>query len=168
MKTISIKRFCLLSFAAFVFLFIATSCEQDKVEPELNTAPGGGTLSAFKAYTLAATDAQDIHGRIVFWKDNADNTLVQISLYNTIETDFYPSGIFDGESDEASETELVSLYAVNGATGEFSTSKFFVINDKTFYDELDSFDAHVQVFLGDDAIAIGDVGVNATPVDEDE
>jgi len=157
--------FCL---AAITFLFTSTSCEQDKVEPEMSAAPGGGTITTFKAYTLSSADANDIYGRIVFWKDNTGGTLVQISLYNTIETDVYPSGIFAGESDDASGTELISLYPINGETGEFSTSKFFVIPDKTFYDGLETYDAYVQVLLGDDAVAIGDVGMNAAPVDEDE
>lgn len=167
MKTNSIQKLVLLS-ATVLTLLITTSCEQDKVEPKLNTAPGGGTISSYKAYTLTSTDANDISGRIVFWKANSKSTLVQISLYNTTETEFYPSGIYDGKAVDASDTELLSLFSVDGATGEFTTSKFFVISDKTFFDGLDTYDAYVQVFLGEDPIAIGDVGLNAEPIAEDE
>jgi hypothetical protein len=168
MKTFFIKRVIAISFSAAIILCGLTSCEQDKVEPELNTAPGGGTLSTFKAYTLSSTDDNEIYGRIVFWKDNASNTLIQISLYNTAEGEIYPSGIFEGDAEAASEEEIKTLYTISGATGEFSPSKFFVISDKTFYDGLDEFDAYVQIFLDDDVIAVGDVGMNADPVAEDD
>jgi len=168
MKTYFNKKFIAVSFFALTVLLMLTACEQDKAEPELNTAPGGGTLSTFKAYTLTSTDDKEIYGRIVFWKDNASNTLIQISLYNTVDGEIYPSGIFEGDADAASDESLTTLYAISGETGEFSTSKFFVVSDKTFFDGLNEFDAYVQVFLDDDAIAVGNVGLNADPVDEDE
>jgi hypothetical protein len=144
-------------------LLYLTACEQDNVEPELNTAPGGGTLSVYKAYTLSAVQGT-IEGRIVFWKDNAKNTLVQVSLYNTTSDKFYPSGIYSGKAEDALLTELQPLYSVNGTTGEFGTSKFYVITSKTFFDELEEYDAHVKIFLESSVIAAGDIGENATPV----
>ena len=37
---------------------LLTACEQKDFEPNYNAAPGGGTLSTYKAYTLASTSAQ--------------------------------------------------------------------------------------------------------------
>lgn len=33
-----------------------TSCEQERLEPVLTTAEGGGTLNTFMAYTIESTD----------------------------------------------------------------------------------------------------------------
>jgi hypothetical protein len=170
MKTVFIKKATLIHLIAAVFALISlTSCEQDNVEPELNVAPGGGTLSTYKAYTLEPVAGMgNVYGRIVFWKDNANNTLVQVSLYNTENDLLYPSGVYSGDANEVSPDQLMSLYSIQGSTGEFSTSKFYVIKDKTFYDGLDTYDAHISIFSGTDAVAIGDVGANATPVAKSE
>ena len=55
--------------AVFLFL-IATSCESDKLEAELDTADGGGTLTSYIAYTIESTDptGTNVSARIVFWK----------------------------------------------------------------------------------------------------
>jgi hypothetical protein len=170
MKTVFIKKATLIILTVAVFALISlTSCEQDNVEPELNVAPGGGTLSTYKAYTLeAVTGMGNVYGRIVFWKDNASNTLVQVSLYNTQNDVLYPSGVYSGDVSAASPEQLMSLYSIQGSTGEFSTNKFYVIKDKTFYDGLATYDAHISIFSGTDAVAIGNVGANATPVAKSE
>lgn len=164
MKPIYIKRSILVLLSLCLIITLITSCEQENPEPEMNAAPGGGTISTYKAYTLDAVTAADISGRVVFWQDNNNNTLVQISLYNTEKDALYPTAIFDGAVAEASATKLEPLYDVDGTTGAFSVSKFYIINDKDFFTSLTTYDAHVSVLLGDDIVATGDVGANATPV----
>ncbi|MBT1685065.1 hypothetical protein [Dawidia soli] len=164
MKSIYIKQSILTLLGLCLVVTLITSCEQEELEPEMNAAPGGGTISTYKAYTIDAAPGSEVHGRIVFWQDNAGHTLIQLSLTNTDEGTSYPSAIFDGAVAEASTIKLEPLYDIDGATGSFNTSKFYIISDKEFFESLDTYDAHVSVLLDDDIIATGDVGVNADPV----
>jgi hypothetical protein len=79
-----------------LLLMFLTSCEQEGAVVELNTAPGGGTVSTYKAYTVDAATEDDIYGRIIFFKDNADYTLIEVSLYNTEEGTDYSTTLFNG------------------------------------------------------------------------
>ena len=163
MKTIA-KNF--LYIAALFLLLTNAACEQENLEPELAVAPGGGTLTGYSAYTISAATADDVYGRVVFWKSNTGGTLVQISLYNTAEGVDYTTGIFDGTVADGATTKLMDFYTISGATGEFSTHKFFVIENKDFYSSLTDLDGHVKILSGADVIASGDVGLNATPVEK--
>jgi hypothetical protein len=149
------------------FLAVLISCEQEQYGPNLSVAPGGGTVSTYKSYTLSSTDAQNIYGRVVFWKDNTGLTLVQMGLYNTLSTESYESGIFSGTVALGASTQLVPLYSVDGATGSFKTSKFFIINDKTFFDKLEDYNANVKIMMGTTTVASGDIGSNSDPVAEE-
>jgi hypothetical protein len=152
-----------------IILATLLSCEQATVTPKLATAPGGGTLSAYKAYTLDSIVGQNnVYGRIVFWKDNANNTLVQISLYNTSKDTAYPTGIFKGIAAAGPVDELMPLYSIDGTTGEFGTSKFYVIGDKNFYSSIDKLDAHIRILVGAALVASGNVGSNSKPVATEE
>jgi hypothetical protein len=151
-----------------LLIFLITSCEQEEAVVELNTAPGGGTVSTYKAYELDAMTEDEVYGRIVFYKDNSGYTLVQVSLYNTDEETEYPTKVFSGTIETEAPETIMPLYAINGSTGEFATSKFYVIEDKTFYDGLTDLNAHLKVMMGDDIIAAGNIGKNATPVAESE
>jgi hypothetical protein len=151
-----------------LLLLILTSCEQEGAVVELNAAPGGGTVSTYKAYSVApATDA-GIEGRIVFYKDNSDYTLVQVSLKNTVEGTDYITTLYDGDVEMAEPTVVKELYLVDGATGEFAPSKFFIISDKTFFDALGELDAHLKIVAGETLVSAGNVGKNASPVAEAE
>ena len=152
-------------FYVLVLMFL-TSCEQEEAVVELNVAPGGGTVSTYKAYTVSASTEDDIYGRIVFYTDNSDFTLVQVSLYNTDADTDYETTLFGGAQDVEDPTVVKSLYSVDGATGEFAPSKFYVIADKTFYDGLTAFDAHLKIMAGELLVSSGNVGMNATPVAE--
>lgn len=168
MKTLSIKKhilFILTTLLVMTVLMSLVSCEQEGVEPELAAAPGGGTISTYKAYALDSIPGmKNVYGRIVFWKDNASNTLVQVSLYNTKNDIVYPTGIYAGTVGGGSLTELMSLYAVDGASGEFGSSKFYVIGNKDFYNDLDEMDAYIRILSGTDLVASGNFGSNADPV----
>lgn len=169
MKNILIKKIISMVIVAAGLITVLSACEQDGVTPKLDAAPGGGTLSSYKAYTLdSIVGKKNVYGRIVFWKDNASNTLVQISLYNTTSDSAYPTGIYVGTVGGGSTAELMSLYSIDGATGEFSTSKFYVIGDKNFYSGLDDMDAHIKIFSSSVLVASGDVGSNADPVAESD
>ncbi|WP_430427981.1 hypothetical protein [Maribacter litoralis] len=145
------------------------SCEQERLEPELTTAEGGGTLSTYTAYTIESTDpmGSNVYGRVVFYKTTLDQTLVQISLYNTIDGLMHPALILDGPSGTGTTTSI-TLDNIDGSSGEFSSSKFFVITDETFYDSLGMLDAHVSIYLSTDddtIVATGNIGTNADPVE---
>ena len=62
----------------------------------------------------------------------------------------------------------MTLDEVDGNTGELSTNKFFLIADTSFYDALETLDAHVSISLSPDddtIVASGNIGANADPVD---
>lgn len=153
-----------------LFLSVVTllSCSQERLEPVLTTAEGGGTLNTYTAYTINSTDpmGSNVYGRIVFYKTTLDQTLVQLSLYNTVDDIMHPAVIVEGEAGTGTTT-MMALANVNGTLGEF-TDKFFVITDTAFYDSIMDLDSHVSVSLSpDDAtiVATGDIGTNADPVD---
>lgn len=154
------------TFILAVSILLLASCEQENLSAETGVAPGGGTLTGFKAYTLEASTPDDVYGRIVFWKESTGNTLVEIGLYNTDDDTQYTTGIFTGKAADGSSTKVVPLYSINGASGEFSTHKFYVITDKAFYGSLSTMNAHVSVYKGADLVTAGDLGANADPVEE--
>ena len=160
----------ILIFGVFyvLLLMFLTSCEQEDAVVDLNTAPGGGTVSTYKAYTVSAETDDDVYGRIVFYKDNSDYTLVQVSLYNTLEELDYETTLFSGAEDVAAPDVVKEFYSVDGSTGEFAPGKFYVIADKTFYDGLDELDAHLKIMAGELLVSSGNVGKNALPVAESE
>ncbi|MGJ8713474.1 MAG: hypothetical protein ACSHXG_00150 [Maribacter stanieri] len=145
------------------------SCEQERLDPVLTTAEGGGTLDNYIAYSVMSTDpmGSNVYGRIVFYETTLDQTLVQLSLYNTIDGEMHPALIVDGAADIGSTT-IIALDDVSGSTGEFMTNKFFVITDTDFYDSIMTLDAHVSISLSpsdDTIVATGDLGINADPVE---
>ncbi|AIY12988.1 MULTISPECIES: hypothetical protein [Cellulophaga] len=152
------------------FLLIITSCESDKLEAITTAADGGGTLTSYIAYTIDATDPSgtNVYGRVVFWKNSLEQTLVQISVYNTETAEIYPALILEGAI--GSEiTTLEDLGTVSGDTGELSDSKFYVISDTTFYDSILTLDAHISIYLNTidgTLIAEGGLGSNAEPVEQ--
>lgn len=150
--------------AAFITLVTLSSCEQDMVEAELAAAPGGGTMSTFKAYTIDAAPDSEVYGRVVFWKDGTGKTLVQVSLYNTEADEEYGTRVFEGDVETVAPDELMSFYTINGNTGEFGTHKFYVISDTKFFEGLTMLDAHIRILSGNDVIALGNVGKNTSPV----
>ena len=156
-----------------IVLFLAVvallSCEQERLGPELETAEGGGKLTTYTAYTIDATDpsGSNVYGRVVFYKTTLDQTLVQISLYNTISGFMHPALIVEGAAGTGTTT-LIALDNIDGSSGEFMTSKFFVITDTSFYDSLETLDANVSISLSptdDTIVAVGDIGINAEPVE---
>lgn len=155
---------------SLVILLIAfCSCEQDKLESAQETAPGGGTLTEFTAYTIESTDPMgaNVFGRIVFWKTSLGQTLVQVSLYNTVTTLMHPALILEGAVG-TDVTTMMTLDNVDGETGELSTSKFFIITDTSFYDAIPMMDSHINIYLSptdNTIVAAGDLGINTTPVD---
>ncbi|WP_209404543.1 hypothetical protein [Pseudozobellia sp. WGM2] len=146
-----------------------TSCEQERLEPVLTTAEGGGTLNTYMAYTIESTDpmGSNVYGRVVFYKTTLDQTLVQVSLYNTIDEIMHPAIILSGAVGDETTT-MTELDDIDGSTGEFSSSKFFVVTDESYYDSLADLDAHINIYLSsadDTIVASGDIGANAEPVE---
>ncbi|MEO9891419.1 hypothetical protein [Aurantibacter sp.] len=144
------------------------SCEQERLDPVLTTAEGGGTLNTYYAYTLDSTDpmGDNVYGRVVFYKTTLDQTLVQISLYNTDEAVSYPALVIDGAVGTEMTTSM-TFDNIDGATGEFTESKFYVIADTAFYDSIMDLDAHVNIYMpsDDSIVASGNIGMNADPVE---
>lgn len=160
-----IKNILLLTLVFGLFV----SCEQERLDPVLTAAEGGGTLDSYIAYSVLSTDpsGSNVYGRIVFYESTLDQTLVQLSLYNTIDGEIHPALIVDGAADMGSTT-IIALDDVSGSTGEFMTNKFFVITDTDFYDSIMTLDAHVSISLSptdDTIVATGDLGINADPVE---
>ncbi|MBC6998294.1 hypothetical protein [Cytophaga sp. FL35] len=161
------------TYKAIILIFILalgiTSCEQERLEPVLTTAEGGGILNTYTAYTIESTDptGSNVYGRIVFYKSTLDQTLVQVSLYNTIDEIMHPAIILGGAIGDETMA-LTELDAIDGSTGEFSSNKFFVITDESYYDAISSLDAHINIYLSsadDTIVATGNIGANAEPVD---
>ncbi|UXP32674.1 hypothetical protein N6H18_01680 [Reichenbachiella agarivorans] len=163
--------YTLLAVVAVGFL---SSCEYDPAEPALEIANGAGTLTTYKAYTLDSIAGQntEVYGKVVFWKSLDNKTLVQISLYNISESAEHASAILSGAF-MTGGTELMSLYTITNTGegydfGEFSTSKFYIIDDAAFFEELDTYDASIQIFMSptdNTVISGGDIGLNADPVE---
>lgn len=154
-----------------LFLSVVTllSCAQERLAPVLTTADGGGILDTYIAYTINSTDpmGSNVYGRIVFYKTTLDQTLVQVSLYNTIDDVMHPAVIVQGASAMMGTTSMMALDNVNGSLGEF-TDKFFVITNTAFFDSIMQLDAHVSISLSPmdtTIVATGDIGVNADPVE---
>lgn len=152
-----------------LLLIAFSSCSLERLESAQEVAEGGGTIDTFTAYTIDSTDpmGSNVYGRIVFWKTELDQTLVQISLYNTIEDTLHPAVLIDGEVGVGTSVSM-TLDDVDGTTGELADNKFFLISDTSYYDSIASLDAHVSISLSSDdatVVAEGNIGANAMPVD---
>ena len=152
-----------------VVLMTLGSCDIERLGSAQEVAEGGGTLTTFTAYTIdsADPDGSNVNGRIVFWETDLDQTLVQISLYNTVPGLLHPALILEGAAESGGAT-MLTLDEVSGDTGELNTNKFFLISDTAFYDTVTSMDSHINIYLSEtDAtiVATGNLGSNAVPVD---
>ena len=154
-----------------LFLSVVTllSCEQERLDPILTAAEGGGTLNTYTAYTIDSTDpaGSNVYGRIVFYKTSIDQTLVQVSLYNTVPGLLHPALIIDGPTGSGGAT-MLTLDNVSGDTGELDTNKFYVITDTSYYDSITAMDSHINIYLSttdDTIVATGGLGINADPVE---
>ena len=148
----------------FSLLVFLSSCEQNKYEPNTTAAPGGGTVSTYKSYTLTSATGSTVYGRVVFYKYSTAVTLVEIGLYNTNTATAYASSIYQGKLSESSATVLKPLDAISGTTGEFSSNKYFTINEAGFYEKLSTYSANVRIMSGTTIVASGNIGGNAAPV----
>lgn len=160
----------LIIIMALAIAGMLTSCEQQDFEPATAAMPGGGTVTTYKAYTLGAAepDGENIYGRIVFYRYSSTVTLVQMGLYNTDPGSSYVSEIYSGALADGMTTVSRTLDNVDGASGAFATFKYFTISDATFFDGLDAYDANVKVMAGAQVVSAGDIGANATPVEQQD
>lgn len=153
----------------FVSVCLLSSCEQERLDPILTAADGGGTLSKYIAYTIDSTDpmGSNVYGRIVFYKTTLDQTLVQVSLFNTIPGLLHPAILLE-DPVGTENTTMVTLDMVSGDSGELNDNKFFVITDTSFYDSILTLDSHINIYLSesdDTIVASGNLGTNAAPVE---
>lgn len=145
------------------------SCDLERLESAQQVAEGGGTLDTFTAYSINPTDpmGSNVNGRIVFWRTDLDQTLVQISLYNTVPDFLHPALVLEGPAGSGGAI-MITLDEVSGDTGELEENKFFLISDTGFYDGIPTMDSHINIYLsGTDntIVATGDLGINAEPVE---
>lgn len=150
-------------------LGLSVSCEQERLEPVLTTAEGGGTLNTYIAYSINSTDpmGSNVYGRIVFYKTTLDQTLVQVSLYNTIANMEHPAIILSGAIGIEANT-MLTLDTIDGNDGQFMSSEFFVISDTSYYDSILTMDSHINIYLSttdDTIVAAGNLGINTDPVE---
>lgn len=154
----------------FMLVLVAFgSCDLERLESAQSAADGGGTIDTYTAYTINPTDptGSNVYGRIVFWKTDLSQTLVQISLYNTVADIMHPAILVEGAAGIGTTT-MMTLDEVDGSTGELSDNKFFLIADTAYYDSIITLDAHVSISLSptdDTIVATGDIGINAEPVE---
>ena len=147
-----------------------TACDQERLEPVTSVADGGGTLTSYMAYTVDSIQGQrsNVYGRIVFWEDNPGKTLIQVSLFNTIENVVHPAMIVEGTTGQGGAV-LTELAHISGSTGELSEHKFYVINDLDYYDLLPDLNAHINIYMSqtdNTIIATGNLGLNAEPIEQ--
>lgn len=164
MKRYTNLSFSLLAGILFLLIVLTTACEQTNYEPLSNAAPGGGTVSVYKAYSLTGVGSSTVYGRVVFYKYNPSVTLVQMGLYNTTTGTTYASSIYQGALTAGSTTSLKPLDTVSGTTGAFATNKYYTITDANFFDNLGTYNANVRIMAGSAIVASGNIGANATPV----
>ena len=148
----------------FIMVALLSSCEQQNYEPNTSAAPGGGTVTTYKSYTLTSATGATVYGRVVFYKYSSSVTLVEMGLYNTATGTTYVSSIYQGKLSDNSATALKPLDAISGATGAFSSNKYYTISEAGFYDKLSTYSANVKVLSGTTVVASGNIGGNATPV----
>ena len=130
-------------------MLMIVSCDQERLEPIMTVAEGGGKLTIYSAYAIGTESDTDIYGRIVFYKDNIGRTLVQVSVYNTEVGTLYPTSIMTGPvGDEGSP--LIALYDIVGKQangldfGELSDTKLFTITSTAFFDALTDLDPYIN------------------------
>ncbi|GAB3017062.1 hypothetical protein [Spirosoma pulveris] len=145
-------------------LVFLSSCEQNKYEPNTSVAPGGGTVTTYKSYSLASATGSTVYGRVVFYKYSTSVTMVEMGLYNTVSGTTYSSAIYEGKLADNSSKSLKTLDAINGATGDFATTKYYIISEAGFYDKLGTYNANVKIMSGTKLMASGNIGSNALPV----
>ncbi|WP_149275199.1 hypothetical protein [Pareuzebyella sediminis] len=156
--------------SSVLILLILVSCDQERLEPVLTAADGGGKMTSFMAYTIGTESDSDVYGRVVFWKDAIGRTQVQVSVYNTEVGATYPVSLVNGSVATAG-SELMAIYDLIGKEtnglvfGELGENKFFTITDTAFYDALPALDAHISIYSNGGVIASGDIGANATPIE---
>lgn len=160
-----IKRISIFILALVAF----GSCDLERLESAQSVAEGGGTLGSYTAYTIDSTDPTglNVYGRIVFWKTELNQTLVQISLYNTVADSMHPAILVEGPAGAGTST-MMTLDDVDGSTGELSDSKFFLVADTAYYESIATLDAHLSISLSptdNTIVATGNLGVNAEPVE---
>ncbi|AKD58568.1 hypothetical protein [Spirosoma radiotolerans] len=148
----------------FSLVAFLSSCEQEKFEPNTSVAPGGGTITTFKSYTLTSAPGTTVYGRVVFYKYNSTVTLIEVGLYNTATGTPYTASIYEGKATDSAAKALKPLDTISGATGEFSTNKYYTISEAGFYDKLNAYNANVKIMAGSSLVASGNIGSNATPV----
>ena len=169
MKALKHTTYSLTVAALMLFLFTSlAACEQQDYEPNANAAPGGGTITTYKAYTLTAVGSPSVYGRVVFYRYSPTVTLVQMGLYNTTSSTAYAAAIYGGTATAITTTPLKPLDKVNGSTGAFATSKYVTVSESGFYDKLSTYNANVRILAGTTAVASGNIGANAAPVEQSQ
>lgn len=148
----------------FSLVTFLSSCEQEKFEPNTSVAPGGGTITTFKSYTITPAAGAAVYGRVVFYKYNSTVTLVEMGLYNTATGASYAASIYEGKAADSAMKALKPLDTITGATGEFSANKYYTISEAGFYDKLNAYNANVKIMAGTSLVASGNIGSNASPV----
>ncbi|CAZ97018.1 hypothetical protein [Zobellia galactanivorans] len=124
--------------AALVVTASLFSCEQERLDPVLTTAEGGGTLNEYMAYTIESTDpsGSNVTGRVVFYKTTLDQTLVQVSL---------DSPEFSALYDSTDPFEIVYPSAImGGAVGTEITTMMTLYDVKIFAEQFDEDDTQLD------------------------
>lgn len=119
-----------------------------------------------REYVLNPVSNPEISGTATFAKRLSGETLVTVSLVNTVGGESYPSHIHSNSAVETGGV-VISLNNVDGTTG-MARSNVSKLNDDTAitYEELLDFDGYLNVHSGATLIAQGDIGGNELTGDE--
>ncbi len=140
-------------------------------ETELSTIVAQGDIGENEftgesiSYALDTKDVPGISGTATFSERMSGKTLVTLVLEGTPEGGEHPAHIH-ANSAETGGGIVISLEAVDGTTG-ISTTEVETLDDETAitYQELLTFDGHINVHLSPDDLATivaqGNIGVNA-------
>lgn len=142
-----------------LFLFAVTACSDNGDADEIENDFTGNVES----YELHSANDSGISGVVVFEERTDGSTLVTIQLEGTSSGDSHPAHIHENSVAEGGGV-AVPFNNVDGATGISETVVDEVGGSPDTFSQLIGMEAHVNVHLSDDDLAViaeGDIGDNA-------
>lgn len=134
---------------------------------------GTADLPSFVKYSLEPGSNSNAAGTVTFTRLEEGGVEIMLDLDNTVPGGEHPAHLHYGEATEETTLMAAMLNPVDGDTGESITIIEKLMEGESFnFDDARAFNGHVKVHLDAGAgytttLAIGNVGLNAIPVDQD-